>query len=73
MPNTDKDKAVKIAEELRGIVENSNFDTGVSKVSLTISIGIATTTQHIHHNEFIRFADIALLKAKETKNIVILY
>lgn len=73
LPNTDNENALKIAEELRNIVENSNFDTGVSTVSITISIGIVTTTQPIPPNKFVKSADIALHKAKEMKNVVISY
>lgn len=72
-PNTNNEKALEIAEELRDIVEKSNFDTGISTVSITISIGIATTTQPIQPNEFVQSADIALHKAKETKNAVVSY
>jgi diguanylate cyclase (GGDEF)-like protein len=73
LPNTDKELAVRFAEELRGIVEKSVFNAGVSTVSMTVSIGIATTTQPIQYNQFIKSADIALHKAKETKNVVISY
>lgn len=36
LPNTDKEKALRIAEKLRDIIEKSYFNAGVSTVSITI-------------------------------------
>lgn len=58
---------------LRSTIEKSAFDIGVSKVSLTVSIGIATTIYLINPDILIKNADVALHKAKETKNVVITY
>ena len=73
LPNTSPENAFKLAERIKNIVETNTFDIGMSKVSMTISIGIATTTFPIHPDCFVDFADKALYKAKETKNAVVAY
>ena len=73
LPNTSPENAFKLAERIKNIVETNTFNIGGSTVSMTISIGIATTTFTIHPDCFVDFADKALYKAKETKNAVIAY
>jgi diguanylate cyclase (GGDEF)-like protein len=73
LPNTYKETALRIAENLRNIVDKNVFDVDNYTISITISIGIATATQAIPPKQFVKSADMALHKAKETKNVVVSY
>jgi diguanylate cyclase (GGDEF)-like protein len=70
LPNTDLSGAYQIAEEIRRTIEMTPVPLQTGVVSLTISIGLAST----HHNstlkptaweDLVRRADEALFRAKE--------
>ena len=74
MPGTDKDEAIKIAEELRIKVETKKYDVkGLDKpLSVTISIGVSTFPDHAKDlKSLVKVADDGLYMAKEGgRNVV---
>ncbi|NVJ61435.1 MAG: GGDEF domain-containing protein [Gammaproteobacteria bacterium] len=66
LPTTPKEGALAVAESIRRSVDSNDFVDQGNKFSITISVGVATTTQDINCNleELIRAADIALYNAK---------
>jgi diguanylate cyclase (GGDEF)-like protein len=71
LPNTNQDAAYAIAERIRSSVENFSFSCEKHKqFSVTLSIGAISLKGNIDVNNFIKLADRALYKAKETKNKV---
>jgi len=60
-PETNKDEAFKIAEKIRIIIENTNFEK-IEKV--TISLGIAELKEKQSKEELYRNADIAMYHSK---------
>lgn len=73
LPNTDKLVATKIAERIRKSIESYDFSYGYTSLKVTVSIGTVTTNKPMHLESFISFADKALYKAKEKKNLVVQY
>jgi len=68
LPATGFGEAMKIAEELRGLVEAHPFPGGEKQPEgrLTISIGVATYPQHAEDEiSLVRAADMALYRAKQ--------
>jgi len=68
LTNTDKDKAMNIAERLRKNVEDVQIPRADGKISrITISVGVHTLTPAPENSvdDFIRFADEALYAAKK--------
>ena len=64
----DKDNSMQLAENLREIIEKTNINIGDDKVSVTVSIGIATVTEENITEEgdgIFRHADIALYSSKD--------
>lgn len=70
LPETHLNKAYLIGDRIRGIVENYQFGSEVTTCKVTVSIGITSTETEIDMDEFVKIADKALYKAKETKNLV---
>lgn len=72
LPHTDRESAIKLAEQMRNAVEEKKTPHQRSGVSdhVTISLGINTVvpSDDLSIGEFIRNADKALYKAKETRN-----
>jgi len=73
LPHTKREFAVKLAEELRLLVENNTMETELGDVKITISIGIASSddveperTNDVKRyiDELIAKADAALYRAK---------
>jgi diguanylate cyclase (GGDEF)-like protein len=73
LPHTKREYAVKLAEELRLLVENNTMDTGLGEVRITISIGIASSDDTDYDRtvdvksyivDLIARADAALYRAK---------
>jgi diguanylate cyclase (GGDEF)-like protein len=64
MPETSYSTALKAAERLLKIIDESYWDIGGKRISITVSIGIASIESSDSH-ELIRRADEALYKAKE--------
>ena len=73
MPQTSCERGVKTAERIQKIVERKTFHFDSSQDSITISIGIVTSKLPIRLDLFLKYADKALYKAKETKNAVVAY
>jgi len=66
LPDCPKEKAVKLAEELRKRVEMQTIILRREKTSTTVSIGVATFPRDAQlKDELIQAADNALYKAKE--------
>lgn len=65
LPDTSLDEAMHVAEELRAAVERSATETSQAPGSLTISIGVACTSDHgLSSQAVILSADTALYAAK---------
>jgi diguanylate cyclase (GGDEF)-like protein len=71
----DKQDALNIAEKIRKSVENNKFQLEIETIQKTISIGISIYPEHCKQGwECIKYADIALYKAKDNgRNQVILF
>lgn len=69
LPATDRQGAVKVAEQLRGRVEGLGIPHGTSTAArvVTISCGVATfvPTEDVVADELIRLADESLYRAKQ--------
>lgn len=68
MPNTEKDKAVFVAERIRKAVENGIVEFEGSEFSLTVSIGVASIppADLKESAELLKIADSCLYKAKSS-------
>ncbi|RLA18384.1 MAG: GGDEF domain-containing protein [Gammaproteobacteria bacterium] len=69
MPNTNRDKAIEIANKIRLALAKSRLqrkDNGESIGQITISIGAAKLESHDTFDSFVGRADECLYKAKET-------
>jgi two-component system, cell cycle response regulator len=67
LPETDAEAALVVAERLRQLVAEHAFGTEREGYRVTLSIGLAAMTaaeDQVKKNEFIGFADEALLQAK---------
>ena len=64
MPETSYSTAIKVAEKLRKIIDSCHWDIGEKRISVTVSIGIASIDSE-DSNELISRADKALYMAKE--------
>lgn len=67
LPESDGEAALVVAERLRQLVADHAFGDGRESYQVTLSIGLATMIapeDHFKKNEFIGFADEALLQAK---------
>jgi diguanylate cyclase (GGDEF) domain len=73
LPNTDTIMATKIAERIRRNIEAYKFSSGCTAFKATVSIGTVTINKAMHPESLIDFADKALYKAKEKKNLVVKY
>lgn len=73
LPNTDQQGAMEIGERLRKLVEQSKFRCNGYQVSLTISIGVGDSTVCGDVNRIYKCSDVALYKAKLTRNAVALH
>lgn len=76
LPSTGLDEAVCIAERIRTIVADYEFERQGQTTSVTLSMGIATYdgVERATPEEFLRRADCALLEAKRRgRNRVVLY
>jgi len=64
LPETPLDKAVQLAEELRILVAGSEFSTEAHKVSVTLSLGVATYMPGMTATQLYQRADELLYAAK---------
>jgi len=65
LPETPLDKAVQFAEELRALVANSEFSTDTHKLSVTLSLGVATYTPGMTSVQLYQRADELMYAAKQ--------
>lgn len=67
MPQTDIDDARTFAEKIRSLIEETTISTSEGELSVTVSIGVATTpfSQLNAPIEIVEAADKALYRAKE--------
>lgn len=71
LPQTDLAGAFVVAEKIRNVVEEKRFDAGGDTVSVTVSIGVAST-QEEEADDLLYYADLALEQAKQSgKNKVV--
>lgn len=73
LPETSKEKAVRLAEEIRSAMESSPFTIRREKLQMTVSVGVASLPEDtLDNEELIRRADEALYRAKrEGRNRVL--
>ena len=73
LPDTEKEKATRLAEGVREAMEKFPFTIRREKVQMTVSIGVASLPQDtLDEEELVRKADKALYRAKrEGRNRVI--
>ncbi len=66
MPHTDKEGALKAAENLRAAVEEAVFTPGGKKTKITVSLGVAAApSDGMAFDELVEAADLAMYAAKE--------
>jgi diguanylate cyclase (GGDEF)-like protein len=66
LPDTDSAMAAQAAERLRGLVADETFTDGPGPGRITVSIGVASTSEHESEPEsLVRNADTALYRAKK--------
>jgi diguanylate cyclase (GGDEF)-like protein len=73
LPQTDVKEAFKIADRIRGKVEEHVFSHEEIICNITVSVGIASTKNEadiVDTEQLFKIADEALYKAKEKKNFV---
>lgn len=76
LPETDIDIAIKVAEDVRDLVEREPFYIGDEQyINITVSIGVATSPQHAKEaSALVSGADAALYEAKDRgRNCVCTY
>ncbi|WP_291573268.1 GGDEF domain-containing protein [Clostridium sp. UBA4548] len=71
LPSTDINKATIIGERIRETISTHPFKIDDVSLTITVSVGICSTTKKIDAEEFVNLADCALYKAKEKKNKVV--
>ncbi|HEY1384606.1 MAG TPA: diguanylate cyclase, partial [Dongiaceae bacterium] len=68
LPDTEGDNALKAAERLCNKVGSTPMDVADApggKLTVTVSIGVASTTMAMPGEELIKLADAALYRAKQ--------
>ncbi len=72
LPGTSLQDAAMIGERLRMLVEQAQFNVAGSEMSLTISVGVGNSTSSKDVDRIYKSSDVALYKAKLTRNAVAL-
>jgi diguanylate cyclase (GGDEF)-like protein len=76
LPNTTEAGAMHMAECIRTVIAEINFDAIASGFRVSVSIGVqgGIPTQEDNHENWVRLADEALYQAKaQGRNRVVLY
>jgi len=71
LPDTSLETAAAIAERIRRTVEESEIPTADTSLSVTFSAGVSSTTENRDVKSLCKVADLALYKAKETRNRIV--
>jgi diguanylate cyclase (GGDEF)-like protein len=66
LPETSREQATKVAEDLRRLVCAEPFDFEGDRIPVTVSLGVGTTVNEIACEAFIKMADENLYKAKRS-------
>jgi len=68
LPETDQDSALQVANKIQEEIRSSVFGNGNKRFSLTVSIGISSTStgEYSDWNEMLNAADHALYVAKKS-------
>jgi diguanylate cyclase (GGDEF)-like protein len=66
LPETTRDQAMKVAEDLRKLVAAAVFEFEGDQIPVTISLGVGVTDKEIAPEPFIKTADDNLYKAKRS-------
>lgn len=68
LPYVSTDNALRLAEQLRQIIENSTYSSDGNELKVTVSVGVATIppTLDAAPRDLIGWADIALYEAKSS-------
>jgi len=64
LPETPRDGAAKIADDLRQLVEGHDFTFEGEQIPVTVSVGVASLTDDMNSSDFIKAADEKLYEAK---------
>jgi len=64
LPETSKEQAMKVSEDLRRLVSAEPFDFEGDRIPVTISLGVATVINEVAADSFVKMADDNLYKAK---------
>ncbi len=72
LPASDLRDASNIGERLRMLVEQARFEIAGDEIYLTISVGVGNSTSSKDVDRIYKSSDIALYKAKLTRNAVAL-
>jgi len=73
LPQTCRENALKMAERIKQSVEEETFTFDYANEKITVSIGTVTANFPINIDRLLNYADKALYKAKEIKNMVVAY
>jgi diguanylate cyclase (GGDEF)-like protein len=71
LPETNKEKAIVVAEKIRNLVGSHIFKFDQDKRNITVSIGVVSVSEKVDTQLLVDLADRALYKAKEIKNKVV--
>ncbi|HZS36225.1 MAG TPA: GGDEF domain-containing protein [Polyangia bacterium] len=66
LPETSREQALKVGEDVRKLVGAEPFDFEGDHINVTVSIGVGCTVNEIAPEAFIKVADDNLYKAKKT-------
>jgi diguanylate cyclase (GGDEF)-like protein len=64
LPETSREQAIKVSEDLRRLVSAEPFDFEGDHIAVTVSLGVGTICNEISCESFIKIADDNLYKAK---------
>lgn len=66
LPETNREQAIKVSEDLRRLVSAEPFDFEGDRIPVTISLGVGTIAAEVSAEAFIKMADDNLYKAKRS-------
>jgi|SRR5579859_1054784 len=66
MPSVGRDAAISIADRARTAIQNQICTVDGQEIRITVSVGIATSSEDVDFDALLQLADNALYRAKET-------